>query len=130
MDIAPQDSVKWWTRWRHRTTKSQAEARVAMWKAAWLQGANAVWQQQNGATNPYRSEMQRSAWYAGAKWARENPDRRTNRAPRFAHPRRRADDAKFPATLKRAAAVGATSLTLYAMTRAWRWAKRTPDDGG
>jgi hypothetical protein len=124
MDIARHDSLKWWARWRHRTNASQPDALVATWKAAWLRGATAVWQRQDTATNPYETGIQRSAWDAGAKWARENPDRRTKRAPRFAHPRRRADDSKLPATLKRAAAVGATGLTLYAITKTLqRWTR-------
>jgi hypothetical protein len=128
MDTAQRDSAKWWTRWRLMRNASRAEAQVALWKAAWLRGANTVWQHQNVATNPYDSGMQRAAWDAGATWAREHPDRRTNRAPRFAHPRRRAGDSKFPATLKRAVAVSATSLTLYAMSKAFRKARRTPGD--
>jgi hypothetical protein len=80
-----------------------------------------VWHQQNKVTNPYGSEMQRAAWHAGAKWARENPDRRTNRPPRFAHSQRRASDAQLPAVLKRAVAVSVTSLTLYAISKTfWR----------
>jgi hypothetical protein len=110
-------AAKWWTRWRHTSDASRADAHVARWKAAWLRGANAVWRQQPRATNPYESEMERAAWHAGAKWARENPDRRANRAPRFAHPKRRASDAKLPAVLKRAVAISATSLTLYAISK-------------
>jgi hypothetical protein len=87
-----------------------------------------VWQQQNKATNPFDSEVQRAAWQAGAKWARENPNRRTNGMSRFAHPRRRASDATLPTVLKRAVAVSATTLTLYAISKTlWR-TKRTPDD--
>ncbi len=126
METAQHDSAKWWTRWRLTRDASRAEAQVALWKAAWLRGATAVWQHQNTATSPYDSEMQRAAWHAGAKWAGENPDRRTNRAPRFAHPRRRASDLRLPATIKRAVAVGATSLALYAVSKAFRWGKRTP----
>jgi len=79
-------------------------------------------------TGEYDSEMQRAAWNAGAKWAGENPNRRTNNAGRFAHPRRRASDTKLPYMVKRAVAVGATTLTLYAISRTlWR-AKTTPED--
>ena len=121
MDTAQHDSAKWWTRWRLTRNSSGAEAQVALWKAAWLRGANAVWQHQTKATNPYNAEMQRAAWHAGAKWARENPDRRTSSTRRFAHPRRRAADAKLPTMLKRAVAVSATSLTLYAISKTlWR----------
>jgi hypothetical protein len=128
MDTAQHDSAKWWTQWRLTRNSSRADAKVALWKTAWLRGANAVWQHQNKSTNPYDQEMQRAAWQAGARWARENPDRRTNGARRFAHPQRRASDAKLPAIIKRAVAVSATSLTLYAISKTlWR-AKRTPDD--
>ena len=123
MDTAQHGSAKWWSPWWLRTNSSRAEAQVALWKAAWLRGADTVWYQK-GRTNPYDSEMQRAAWDAGAKWARENPNRRTNRAPRFAHPWRRAGDSKLPAMLKRAVAVSATSLTLYAISKAFRNAKR------
>jgi len=121
MDTAQHDSARWWTRWRLKRDSSRAEAQVARWKAAWLRGAHAQWQDQNKAANPYDSEMQRAAWNAGAKWARENPDRRTSRAGRFAHPQRRASDAKLPSMVKRAVAVSATTLTLYAISRTlWR----------
>jgi hypothetical protein len=128
MDTAQHDAARWWTRWRLGSHWSQAEAQVARWKAAWLRGANAMWQDQNNATNPYDSEMQRAAWNAGAKWAGENPNRRTNRAGRFAHPQRRASDGKLPYVLKRAVAVSATTLTLYAISRTlWR-TKETRED--
>lgn len=128
MDTAQHDSAKWWTRWRLTGNSSTADAKVALWKTAWLRGANAVWQDQKKTTNPYSEEMQRAAWQAGAKWARENPNRRTNGARRFAHPRRRASDTTLPGVLKRAVAVSATGLTLYAISKTlWR-AKRTPDD--
>jgi len=127
MDTAQHDATRWWTRWRLRRQSSEAEAQVARWKAAWLGGANAIWQHQN-KTNPYDSEMQRAAWNAGAKWARENPDRRTSRAGRFAHSQRRASDATLRSVVKRAVAVSATTLTLYAISRTlWR-AKGTPED--
>ena len=119
MHTAQHGPATWLTRWRRMRNSSRAQAQVAHWKAAWLRGADAVWHQQKGA-NPYVSEMQRAAWDAGAKWARENPDRRTNRAPRFAHPRRRAGDSKLPAMLKRAVGVSAATLTLYAMSKAFR----------
>jgi hypothetical protein len=122
------DLTNWWTRWRRPSESSGADAKVALWKAAWLRGANAVWHEQNKGINPYDSEVQRAAWHAGAKWARENPDRRTNRPPRFAHSQRRASDAQLPAVLKRAVAVSATSLALYAISKTlWR-VKRAPGD--
>jgi hypothetical protein len=128
MDTAQHDAARWWTRWRLRGHSSRAEAQVARWKAAWLRGANAMWQGQNKATNPYDSEVQRAAWNAGAKWAEENPNRRTNSAGRFAHPQRRASDAKIPTMVKRAVAVSATTLTLYAISRTlWR-TKETRED--
>lgn len=121
MDTAQDDTGRWWTRWLLRRHSSPADAQVAGWKAAWLRGANAMWQHPNNATNPYDSEMQRAAWNAGAKWAGEHPDRRTGRAGRFAHPQRRASDTKLPYMLKRAVAVSATTLTLYAISRTlWR----------
>ena len=87
-----------------------------------------MWQGEHKAMNPYDAEMQRAAWNAGAKWARENPDRRTNGAGRFAHSRRRASDAKIPTMLKRAVAVSATTLMLYVISRTlWR-TKGTPED--
>jgi hypothetical protein len=126
MHTAQNEPATWLSRWRRMRSSSRAEAQVALWKAAWLRGATTVWHG-NGSTNPYDSDVQRAAWDAGAKWARDNPDRRTNSAPRFAHPRRRAGDSKLPAMLKRAVAVSATSLTLYAISRAFQKTKRTPD---
>ena len=118
---AQHTEAKWWMRWRRTNDSSRADAQVARWKAAWLRGAHAVWRQPAKAVNPYDSDMERAAWHAGAKWARENPDRRTNRAPRFAHSRRRASDARLPAVLKRTVAISATSLTLYAISKTlWR----------
>jgi len=74
--------------------------------------------------------MERAAWDAGWKWASQNPNRRANRAPRFAHPLRRAADATLAASLKRAAAVGATGVTVYALSRALRrWLHRATPDG-
>jgi hypothetical protein len=128
VDTAQHGVARWWTRWRLNWRSSEADAQVSRWKAAWLQGANATWQHQNRATNPYESEMQRAAWSAGARWARENPDRRTNHPGRFAHPQRRASDAKLPSMLKRAVAVSATTLTLYAVSRTlWRTKGTTED---
>jgi hypothetical protein len=128
MDTVQHDAARWWTRWRLRRDSSRAEAQVAGWKAAWLRGANAMWHHHDQATNPYHAEMQRAAWNAGAKWAKENPDRRTTGAGRFAHPQRRASDAKLPNMLKRAVAVSATTLTLYAISKTlWR-VKATRED--
>ena len=102
---------------------------VAMWKAAWLKGTNAAWSPRRPARNPYKDEMERAAWDAGWKWADQNPDRRTNRAPRFAHPRRRATDLTLAASFRRAAAVGATGVTLYAISKALRhWSRSAPPD--
>ena len=127
MDTAQHDAAGWWTRWRRRRHSSDAEAQVARWKAAWLRGANARWQDHT-ATNPYETAPQRAAWNAGAKWAAENPNRRANREARFAHPQRRASDATLPYVLKRTVAVSVTTLTLYALSRTlWR-AKDTRED--
>jgi hypothetical protein len=94
-----------------------------------LKGASAAWAPPRPAANPYVAEMERAAWDAGWKWASQNPNRRANRAPRFAHPLRRAADATFSASLKRAAAVGATGVTVYALSRALRrWLHRTKPD--
>jgi hypothetical protein len=107
---------------------SEPDALVAAWKAAWLAGANAAWTPRRRATtpaNPHVAGMERAAWDAGWKWASVNPNRRTNRGPRFAHPRRRATDATLSASLKRAAAVGATSVTVYAISKTLRrWSRR------
>jgi len=127
METVEQSSAKWWIPWRRTSHSSRADAKVALWKAAWLRGANAVWKHEDKSPNPYASEMERAAWHAGAKWARENPDRRTNRTPRFAHSRRRASDAKLPAVLKRTVAVSVTSLTLYAISKTvWRASRTSP----
>lgn len=124
MDTATHDSSKWWAPWagRRRTTVAEPDALVATWKAVWLEGANAAWAPHRPVTNPHAAGMEQAAWDAGWKWASQNPNRRANRAPRFAHPLRRASDSTFTTSLKRAAAVGATGITLYALTKAFsRW---------
>ena len=99
---------------------AEADARVATWKRAWLEGANAAWATNGRAVNPYSNDLQRSAWAAGWNWGGQNPDRRKNPDTRLAHPHRRATDSTLPRTLKRAAAVGATGVTLYAITKVVR----------
>jgi hypothetical protein len=124
--MATHDPSKWWARLLHRREPPpvQPDAVVATWKAAWVRGANAAWGPHRPVANPYHTEMERAAWQAGWKWAELNPDRRTNRVPRFAHPRRRAMDSSMTASLKRAAAVGATGVTLYAISKALRrWSR-------
>ena len=94
-----------------------------------MKGASAAWASSRPAVNPCVAEMERAAWAAGWKWASQNPNRRAGRAPRFAHPLRRATDATFSASLKRAAAVGATGVTVYALSKALRrWLHRTKPD--
>ena len=102
-------------------TAAEADARVAAWKMAWLEGAKAAWAPGRRSTNPYSDGLQRSAWAAGWNWAGQNPDRRTKKPERMAHPHRRSTDSNLPRTLKRAAAVGATGVTLFAISRAVRW---------
>jgi hypothetical protein len=125
MEMATDNRPKWWARWtgRGEPPAPEPDALVAAWKAAWVKGANAAWAHQP-ATNPHQAGMERAAWDAGWKWADQNPDRRTNRAPRFAHPRRRARDTTVTASLKRAAAVSATGVTLYAISKVLRrWSR-------
>jgi hypothetical protein len=100
---------------------TEADARVAAWKLAWLEGAKAAWATDRRITNPYTDGLQRSAWAAGWNWAGQNPDRRAKQPQRLAHPHRRSTDSHLPRTLKRAAAVGATGVTLFAISRAVRW---------
>jgi hypothetical protein len=134
MDKSTHDSPKWWAPWEGRRGRRLSPARepdalVAAWKAAWLKGASAAWAPLLPAPNPYTAEMERAAWDAGWKWASQNPNRRAGRAPRFAHPLRRATDRTFSASLKRAAAVGATGVTVYALSKALRrWLPRTKPD--
>ena len=100
---------------------ADADARVAAWKLAWLEGAKAAWAPDHRPTNPYSDGLQRSAWAAGWNWAGQNPDRRSQKPERMAHPYRRSTDSNLPRNLKRAAAVGATGVTIFALSRAVRW---------
>jgi hypothetical protein len=101
--------------------RDEADDRVATWKRAWLEGANAAWATGGRAVNPYSTGLQHSAWAAGWNWGGQNPDRRKmDPDDRLAHPHRRATDSTLPRTLKRAAAVGATGVTLYAITKVVR----------
>ena len=90
-------------------------------------GATAAWSADPATSNPHnpeRSGLEHAAWEAGCKWAREHADRRHSDALRLAHPHRRASDAKLTLSLKRAAALGATGVALYAVSRAMRrWRK-------
>jgi hypothetical protein len=99
---------------------SEADARVLAWKTAWREGAAAAWESPRTATNPYAKGLERTAWAAGWNWGGQNPDRRGKEADRLAHPLRRATDSTLPRTLKRAAAVGATGVTVYAITKVVR----------
>jgi hypothetical protein len=115
-------SRHWWSAWRRPKPQASAspDALVATWKTAWLEGANAAWAPDRAYTNPYTQSVERSAWDAGWRWALRNPDRRDQHNERLAHPHRRATDT----ALKRVAAVGATGVTIYAITRLIRrWSK-------
>ena len=105
---------------------AEADARVAAWKLAWLEGAKSAWATDRRTTNPHTDGLQQSAWAAGWNWAGQNPDRRAMKPERLAHPNRRYTDSSLPRTLKRAAAVGATGVTLFAITRAVRRWLRAP----
>jgi hypothetical protein len=71
--------------------------------------------------NPYAQGAERAAWDAGWRWAARNPDRRDHHNNnRLAHPHRRAGDSVFGPSLKRAAAVGATGVTIFAISRVIR----------
>ncbi len=96
---------------------SDPDARVNAWKSAWREGAAAAWASSRDTANPYGKGLQGTAWAAGWNWGGQNPDRRGKEADRLAHPHRRDTDSTLPRTLKRAAAVGATGVTLYAITR-------------
>jgi hypothetical protein len=123
------NSSKWWAAWWHRgRTPSNAnpDARVDLWKSAWLRGANTRWMSPSPCTNPYAPGMEHSAWQAGWEWAGHNPDRRLNRTPRIAHRRRRATDAKVPSSVKGAVGLGVAGVTAYAMSRALRRWIRPP----
>lgn len=113
-----------WLFWRRAAEELEADARVALWKATWLEGAQTAWQLRSSASNPYAKGMERSAWNAGWAWAQEHPDRRDGTASRLAHPWRRAADRTVQGSLKRAAAIGATGLTVLAISTAVRrWRK-------
>jgi hypothetical protein len=123
MSVASRLTSGWWKPRRHDTTVADADAHVSRWKDAWLEGATASWSADAVTPilpNPHSAGLEHAAWEAGCKWARENPDRRRSEALRLAHPHRRASDAKLTISLKRAAALGATGVALYAASRALR----------
>jgi hypothetical protein len=127
MAAPPDNSSRWWDKWRRRpsSTDPNPDVLVAEWKTAWLEGAQAAWAPQRLYNNPYTSGAQRSAWDAGWRWAGRNPDRRSKQVPLIAHPhRRQADTTLTP--LKRAAALGATGVTIYAISRVLQRWRRTP----
>lgn len=129
MGTSTLDSLKWWTRLGRRGTSSDPhpDVMVAMWKAAWVKGANAAWSPGRLRVNPYPPGVQRSAWDAGWEWAGRNPDRRDNRTMRLAHPHRRYTDSTIPTSVRRAVRLGATGVTIYAISRALRrWVARRP----
>src|SRR4029450_13598785 len=130
MATLPDDTPRWWDKWRRRNASERGnpDVVVAAWKAAWLEGANAAWAPQRTYSNPYGAGVERSAWDAGWRWAGRNPDRRTKNNVRFAHPHRRASDSPLGDSLKRAAALGATGVTIYAISKVVRrWLKRGQD---
>jgi hypothetical protein len=97
---------------------------VDMWKAAWMQGANARWSPNPNGSNPFAPGMERAAWDAGWEWAGRNPNRRSARSSRVAHRRRRATDSALPTTVKRAVGLGAAGVTVYAISKALlRWTR-------
>jgi hypothetical protein len=123
MNVALRLTPRWWKSRRHGTTLVDPDAQVSRWKDQWLAGATAAWSGEATPSNPHnaqRAGLEHAAWQAGFKWARENPDRRHNEDLRLAHPHRRASDARLATSLKRAAALGATGVALYAASRALR----------
>jgi hypothetical protein len=97
---------------------------VALWKAAWLNGANARWKAVPSEANPHANGQERRAWDAGWRWAEQNPDRRSHRVSRLAHRRRRASDST--PHLTRALGLSALGVTVFLISRALhRWGKRT-----
>jgi hypothetical protein len=117
------NSSNWWTGWWHRDrplSNANPDARVDLWKAAWLRGANTRWTRKSSGTNPFAPGMEHSAWQAGWEWARQNPDRRVNQTVRMAHRRRRATDATLQPSVKGAVGLGVAGVTVYAISRAVR----------
>jgi len=128
MTLASHLTSRWWKARRPDTAIADPDRQVTRWKNGWLAGATAAWSSDGAPSdthNPHPDGYEHAAWDAGFKWARENPDRRREADLRLAHPHRRASDAKLTVTLKRAAALGATGVALYAASRAlkrWRGA--------
>jgi hypothetical protein len=124
MTVVSHLTSRWWKS-RHDKAITDPDTQVTRWKDGWLAGATAAWSAEAPASdphNPHPAGLEHSAWDAGFKWARENPDRRRSEGLRLAHPHRRASDAKLTVTFKRAAALGATGVALYAASRALkRW---------
>jgi hypothetical protein len=117
-----------WLRPQAASSETDPDVQVRLWKAAWLQGANAQWSARGFDTNPYAAGLERAAWNAGWKWAGKNPDRRVNRAPRAAHRRRRATDWTLQGSVKHVVGVGAAGVTLYAVSRLLRrWMRARSD---
>jgi hypothetical protein len=115
---------RWWKARRLDTTVADPDTQVSRWKDEWLAGATVAWSAA-ATSNPHSTGLEHAAWEAGFKWAGEHPDRRRSEELRLAHPHRRAGDGKLTVTLKRAAALGATGVALYAASRAlkrWRGA--------
>ena len=132
MAAPPDDLTRWWDKWRRRPASPDPspDLVVAAWKTAWLEGANAAWAPQRMYSNPYSTGAQRSAWDAGWRWAGRNPDRRSQDSTRIAHPHRRSTDTSLTPSLRRAAALGATGVTLYAISRVVRRWLKDPNGSG
>jgi hypothetical protein len=124
MTLASRLTPRFWKA-RHDRATADPDAQVSRWKDGWLEGATAAWSPDAATTdpkNPHPEGLEHSAWDAGFKWAHDHPDRRRSESLRLAHPHRRASDAKLTVTLRRAAALGATGVALYAASRALkRW---------
>jgi len=127
MNVVSPLTSRWWKSRHHDPTVTEPDAHVVRWKNAWLAGATVAWTPGSTRVNPHPTGLERAAWDAGFKWAKENPDRRGNGVVRLAHPHRRASDSKLTSSLKGAAALGATGVALYAVSRALRhWRRPNP----
>jgi hypothetical protein len=110
--------------WRRKKSApvDDTDALVAAWKAAWMEGAQALWRATPSEANPHAAGQERSAWEAGWRWAQQNPDRRNHDTPRLAHRYRRAGDSNHPIT--RALQLTAVGMSVFWVSRALhRWAR-------
>jgi hypothetical protein len=111
---------------RDPSPNTDADLVVSLWKAAWVEGANARWTPGASTANPHAAGMERSAWDAGWEWAAQNPDRRRNSTPRLAHRRQRATDSPVATSVKRAMGLGAAGVAVYAIAKAVGLWRRSP----